>query len=101
MVNATGATPKYLTVPEIAEQFRVRKSTVYRWIDPGVTVHGRLVQLKAIQVGVLLRVRPEAVRDFVRLCDPAGAEELALGEVEDRKAADAAEKRIKSRVGLK
>lgn len=48
--------PRYLTITEVADRFRVSEQTVHRWIDTGV--------LPAIQIGRIKRVPFAAVREL-------------------------------------
>lgn len=43
----------YMTVPEVADRFRVSKMTVHRWIAAGI--------LPALQLGRVTRIPAEAV----------------------------------------
>ena len=61
-----------LTVPQVAEEFRVTAQTIRNWIDQGV--------LPAVRVGRAFRVRRE---DVDALLERAGAESGSLATVRD------------------
>jgi excisionase family DNA binding protein len=46
-----------LTIPEIADYFRISQQTVYRWLSRGL--------LTAIRVGNVTRIRSEDFEEFV------------------------------------
>ena len=48
---------RYLTLPEVAEQLKVSRRTVYRWIKSG--------GLKAYQFGREYRITESALKDFL------------------------------------
>ncbi|MBC7075465.1 MAG: helix-turn-helix domain-containing protein [Syntrophomonadaceae bacterium] len=49
---------KYFTPQEIAEKFKVKKSTVYFWIREG--------KLRAVRLGSLIRIPEYALKDFIK-----------------------------------
>lgn len=49
---------RYYTPQEIADTFKVKKSTVYFWIREG--------KLRAIKMGNLVRVPEKALREFIK-----------------------------------
>jgi excisionase family DNA binding protein len=48
---------RYLTLPEVAEQLKVSRRTVYRWIKSG--------DLDAYQFGREYRITESALKDFL------------------------------------
>ena len=48
---------RYLTLPEVAEQLKVSRRTVYRWIKSG--------DLDAFQFGREYRITESALKDFL------------------------------------
>lgn len=53
---------KYFTVKELAERFRVSRQAVYDWINEG--------KLRAIRVGVRVRIPESALIEFIRPIEP-------------------------------
>lgn len=57
----------YYTPQEIAQTFKVKKSTVYFWIREG--------KLKAIKMGNLVRIPEKALREFIRETSGEGSKD--------------------------
>ena len=59
-----------LGLKEIADRYKVGRSTITGWINKGVRIRGRLVVLQAYRVGNQWRVTWEALEQFIRDCNP-------------------------------
>ncbi len=49
---------KYYTPEEVANKFKVKKSTVYFWVREG--------KLRAVKLGSLIRIPEAALNDFLK-----------------------------------
>jgi len=56
--------PKYMTVKEVAEYFRVSERTIYNWIDAGYI---RAIKVYGEGSKATIRIPREAVEEFERV----------------------------------
>ena len=105
MSEATAETlvlePGYLTIHAAARELSVNHDTVLRYVHQGVKVPGlpERVRLRAYRVGGRYRVTPEDLKLFVEQQNPQHVVKLA-GEARRRQQrAEAADKRLRKRLG--
>ncbi|GAI22543.1 unnamed protein product, partial [marine sediment metagenome] len=55
----------YLNVSEAAEHANVTRATLYRWIEKGLTVEGKLLYLTAVTIGGQYRIEEPGLNRFL------------------------------------
>ena len=93
-------TEEGMTPRQAGERLGKDEDTIRDWIRLGLRAGGGVVKLRAVRVGGTWRIAERDLEEFLAALNPGSRVELAERQERERKAAEAADARVRRKLGL-